>query len=57
MRGAVLGPETTSPADLLEARRVVLPGQRVVALREDVEPVAGLEGLARGDGLWVARRR
>ena len=57
MRGVVLGPERAAPADLLEARRVLLPGQRVVVLAEAVEPVEGLEPLAQGQGMWVGRRR
>ena len=56
VRGVVLGGE--SVAGLVdEAARVVLPGQRVVALTETLAPVEGLEDLARGQGLWVGRKR
>jgi hypothetical protein len=54
-RGVVLGGEAVDW--VAEARRVVLPGQRVVVLRDAVPVVEGLETLASGDGLWVGRRR
>jgi uncharacterized protein YbaR (Trm112 family) len=54
-RGVVLGGEAVDW--VAEARRVVLPGQRVVVLRDAVPVVEGLEALASGDGLWVGRRR
>ena len=56
VRGVVLGGEVAESL-LAEARRVVLNGQRVVALSETIRPTDQLEELARGQGLWVGRRR
>ncbi len=51
-RGVVVGSELAVPAWLDEARRVLLPGRRLVIEREAVE-VAGVRQLAVGQGLWV----
>ena len=56
MRGVVLGAEVV-PGLLEDAQRVVLNGQRVVALTEDVRAPERLEELAVGQGMWVGRRR
>ena len=54
-RGVVVGAERAEPEWLAEAVRVVLPGQRVVVLRDDVS-VDGVERLAAGQGMWVGKR-
>src|SRR2546422_155994 len=51
-RAAVVGPEW-----LAEARRVLLPGRRLVIESERVAPPAGLTQLALGHGLFVGERR
>lgn len=56
LRGVVLGGEVAW-AWLPEAHRVVLNGQRVVALTDSITAPDVLEELARGEGLWVGRRR
>lgn len=56
VRGVVLGAEVAHGPMLLESRRVVLNGQRVVALDEAVVAPAGLEEMARGQGMWVGKR-
>ncbi|HKI95946.1 MAG TPA: hypothetical protein VJ992_11720 [Gemmatimonadales bacterium] len=55
VRGVLVGRECGAPW-LAEAARVVLPGRRVVALREDVDPPAGVTELVRGMGAWVGER-
>ncbi len=54
-RGVVVGKECGA-SWLAEAARVVLPGRRVVVLREDVEPPAGVTTLVSGMGAWVGER-
>jgi uncharacterized protein YbaR (Trm112 family) len=56
-RAAVVGPDRLGAAWLEEARRVVLPGRRVVVEGEDVTVPAGLTQLAAGQGLFVGERR
>jgi uncharacterized protein YbaR (Trm112 family) len=56
-RGVVLGAEYADAPWLAEAARVTLRGQRVVVLREGVEPVpATLAPMAAGRGMWVGRK-
>ncbi len=54
-RGVVMGRETTVPSWLAEGARVLLRGQRLVALREAVA-VPGVATLADGQGLWVGQK-
>lgn len=54
-RGVVVGAERAEEEWLTEAIRVLLPGRRLVALREDVT-AAELEPLAAGQGMWVGKR-
>jgi uncharacterized protein YbaR (Trm112 family) len=56
-RGVVVGPDRLEPAWVAEARRVVLPGRRVVIEGEHVAAPAGLARLAVGQGLFVGERR
>ena len=56
-RSAVVGPDRLGPEWLAEARRVVLPGRRLVIESEHVAPPAGLTRLALGHGLFVGERR
>jgi hypothetical protein len=56
VRGVVLGAEYALPAWLAEAARVLLGGQRVVVLREEVTPAEGLAPMAAGQGMWVGRK-
>src|SRR5438045_2410497 len=56
-RGAVVGSDRLGSEWLAEARRVVLPGRRVVIEGEDVPVPAGLTRLATGEGLFVGERR
>jgi len=56
-RGVVVGSDRLGPDWLAEARRVVLPGRRVVIEGEDVPVPVGLTRLAAGDGLVVGERR
>ncbi len=56
-RAAVVGPDRLSPEWLAEARRVLLPGRRLVIESEHVAPPAGLTQLALGHGLFVGERR
>ena len=56
-RGVVVGSDRLGPDWLAEARRVVLPGRRVVIEGEDVPVPIGLTRLAAGDGLVVGERR
>lgn len=55
VRGVVLSSGQTSRAWLSEATRIVLPGQRVVAVTESV-PENKLERIARGGGVWVGKK-
>ncbi len=54
-RGVVLGQEYAREPWTREAARVLLPGLRLVALRDELESV-GLERLASGPGIWVGRK-
>src|SRR6266550_89016 len=56
-RAAVVGPDRLGPEWLAEARRVLLPGRRLVIESEGVAPPAGLTQLALGHGLFVGERR
>ena len=56
-RGAVVGSDRLGSEWLAEARRVVLPGRRVVIEGEDVPVPVGLTRLAAGEGLFVGERR
>ena len=56
-RAAVVGSDRMSPEWLAEARRVLLPGRRLVIESEHVAPPAGLTQLALGHGLFVGERR
>jgi len=51
-RGVVVGAEVAVPALLEEARRVLLPGRRLV-IEGEVADVPGVRRLAVGQGLWV----
>ena len=55
-RGVVLGAEVAAAPWLAEGVRVLLPGRRLVAEREGLEPPAGIRFLAAGDGLWVGEK-
>jgi uncharacterized protein YbaR (Trm112 family) len=56
-RAAVVGPDRLGAEWLGEARRVLLPGRRLVIESEHVAPPAGLTQLALGHGLFVGERR
>jgi len=56
-RGVVVGADRLGSEWLAEARRVVLPGRRVVIEGEDVPVPVGLTRLATGEGLFVGERR
>ncbi len=56
-RAAVVGPDRLGPEWLAEARRVLLPGRRLVIESERVATPAGLTQLALGHGLFVGERR
>ena len=56
-RAAVVGPDRLSPEWLADARRVLLPGRRLVIESDHVAPPAGLTQLALGHGLFVGERR
>ena len=56
-RGVVVGSDRLGSDWLEEARRVVLPGRRVVIEGEDVPVPVGLARLAAGEGLFVGERR
>jgi uncharacterized protein YbaR (Trm112 family) len=56
-RGVVVGPDRLGSDWLAEARRVALPGRRVVIEGDDVPVPPGLTQLAVGEGLFVGERR
>jgi len=56
-RAAVVGPDRLGPEWLAEARRVLLPGRRLVIESERVAAPVGLTQLALGHGLFVGERR
>lgn len=55
-RGVVVGAEYAAGRWLAEAARVLLAGQRLVALSATVTPPAGITPLAIGQGMWVGSR-
>jgi hypothetical protein len=55
VRGVVLSAAQTSEAWAQEATRIVLPGQRVVAVTERVV-ADNLEEVVAGHGLWVGKK-
>jgi uncharacterized protein YbaR (Trm112 family) len=55
-RGVVAGADRADAAWLEEAQRVLLRGRRFVVEREDVEPPAGINRLAVGQGLWAGEK-
>ena len=56
-RAAVVGSDSLATEWLVEARRVLLPGRRVVIESDQVAAPAGLTRLALGQGLFVGERR
>jgi uncharacterized protein YbaR (Trm112 family) len=56
MRGLVMGAETLAPPWVSEAARVVLHGQRLVALAETIDVPGDLKAMAVGKGMWVGRK-
>jgi len=56
-RAAVVGPDRLGAEWLAEARRVLLPGRRLVIESERVAAPVGLTQLALGHGLFVGERR
>ena len=57
VRAAVVGPDRLGTEWLTEARRVLLPGRRLVIESERVAAPPGLTQLALGHGLFVGERR
>ena len=57
VRAAVVGPDRLGAEWLAEARRVLLPGRRLVIESERVTAPPGLTQLALGHGLFVGERR
>lgn len=55
-RGVVVGADRSSAPWLEEAQRVLLRGRRFVVEREDMEPPAGINRLAVGQGLWAGEK-
>ena len=55
-RGVVLGPEAAAAPWIGEGARVLLNGQRLVAVAETIAAPA-LDQLAAGQGLWVGQKR
>ncbi len=56
-RAVVAGRDRSDAAWLAEARRVLLPGRRLVVESERAVPPDGIARLALGDGLFVGERR
>ena len=54
-RGVVVGAELAARPWVAEARRVLLPGRRLVIEGESVTP-EGVKQLAVGHGLWVGEK-
>jgi len=57
VRAAVVGSDRLDAEWVAEARRVLLPGRRLVIESEQVAAPAGLTRLALGHGLFVGERR
>jgi hypothetical protein len=57
VRAAVVGPDRLDAEWVADARRVLLPGRRLVIESEQVVAPAGLTRLALGHGLFVGERR
>jgi hypothetical protein len=57
VRGVVLGAEALVAPWLPEAGRVLLRGQRMVALAESLPVPLGLQMVAAGKGMWVGRKQ
>jgi uncharacterized protein YbaR (Trm112 family) len=57
VRAAVVGPDRLDARWVAEARRVLLPGRRLVIESEQVAAPPGLTQLALGHGLFVGERR
>jgi uncharacterized protein YbaR (Trm112 family) len=55
-RGVVVSAEFATDPWLAEARRVLLPGRRLVVERESVSP-GGMSRLASAQGLWVGEKK
>lgn len=55
-RGVVVGADRAEAPWFEEAQRVLLRGRRFVVEREDVEPPAGINRLAAGQGLWAGEK-
>jgi len=55
-RGVVAGADRAGATWLDEAQRVLLRGRRFVVERQDVEPPAGINRLAAGQGLWAGEK-
>jgi len=56
-RAVVVGADSLGVEWLADARRVVLPGRRVVIESDQIPAPAGLTSLAREKGLFVGERR
>ncbi len=56
-RSVVVGPDASLVPWLAEARRVLLPGRRLVIEDATVPPPEGVTQLAAGQGLWVGEKR
>ena len=56
-RAVVVGADSLGVEWLADARRVVLPGRRVVIESDQITAPAGLTSLAREKGLFVGERR
>ncbi|PYO93893.1 MAG: hypothetical protein DMD60_15045, partial [Gemmatimonadetes bacterium] len=56
-RAVVVGSDCLGAEWLAEARRVLLPGRRLVIESEQVAAPAGLKRLALGHGVFVGERR
>ena len=56
-RAVVVGPDRVDAVWLDEARRVLLPGRRLVVESDRAVPPAGIARVALGQGLFVGERR
>jgi hypothetical protein len=54
-RGVVLGDEYSTSSWSAEAVRVLLPGLRLVVLKDQFQ-VDGVEGIVSGQGMWVGKK-